>query len=202
MAMTTYKKLKLAGYLAISTSLALLPAFANAAPATPTYEAKVTGQENIETANGWNTGATELLGLTLKCLSSGSEEVFEGGEQVRIVIEAVAHQDLFSPILGFIVKDRLGQDLFGENTLPFSASNPTPVKAGQRFKAEFDFCLPMLPNGQYAIMASVAEGDLYNNTQHHYLHDAYILNVSSSNVRWGLVGIQFKRVSIEVKNEG
>ncbi|MEC9236766.1 MAG: hypothetical protein VX803_11025, partial [Pseudomonadota bacterium] len=42
MAMTTYKKLKLAGYLAISTSLALLPAFANAAPATPTYEAKVT----------------------------------------------------------------------------------------------------------------------------------------------------------------
>lgn len=42
MAMTTYKKFKLAGYLAISTSLALLPAFANAAPATPTYEAKVT----------------------------------------------------------------------------------------------------------------------------------------------------------------
>jgi len=50
-------------------------------------------------------------------------------------------------------------------------------------------------------MGSVADGDLNNNTQHHYLHDAYILNVSSSKVRWGLVGIQFERVILEIENE-
>jgi len=58
----------------------------------------------------------------------------------------------------------------------------------------------MLPNGQYAVMASVAEGDLYNNVQHHWLNDALIINVSSSKVRWGLVGIEFERVSLEVHN--
>lgn len=163
-----------------------------------TYDSKAAGQDNFADATGWKTGAAELLGLTLEHLSSGPADVFEGGEQVRMVVEAVAHQDLFNPILGFIVKDRLGQDLFGENTLPFSASTLTPVKAGQKFRAEFDFCLPMLPNGQYAVMASVADGDLYNNTQHHYLHDAYILNVSSSKVRWGLVGLSFKRISLKV----
>ncbi len=59
------------------------------------------------------------------------------------------------PILGFLLRDRLGQDLFGENTLPFTATATTVVHPGQRFKVEFDFSLPMLPNGQYIVMASV-----------------------------------------------
>lgn len=165
------------------------------------YEAQVVGRENLDHARGWNTGAAEILNLTLTSRFSDSGEIFTGGELVRIAIVAIAYRDLFNPILGFIVKDRLGQDLFGENTLPFSANKSTPVKAGQKFRGEFDFWLPMLPNGQYAIMGSVAEGDLYKNTQHHYLHDAYILNVSSSKVRWGLVGIAFERVSLEVEDE-
>ncbi len=168
---------------------------------TVSYEAEITGRGNFASAKGWSSGVAELLNLRLEHLSPEPGEVFEGGEQVRIVIEAIAYQNLFSPILGFIVKDRLGQDLFGENTLPFSASKLTQVKAGQKFRAEFDFCLPILPNGQYAIMGSVADGDLNNNTQHHYLHDAYILDVSSSKVRWGLVGIQFERVILEIENE-
>jgi lipopolysaccharide transport system ATP-binding protein len=186
---------------AISTESVPLAQDSAPSPTTISYEAQFEGCDNLTNATGWQTGTAELLGLTLKRLSPGSEDVFEGGERVRIVIEAVAHQDLFSPILGFIVKDRLGQDLFGENTLPFSASTITSVKDGQKFKAEFDFCLPMLPNGQYVVMASVAEGDLRNHTQHHYLHDAYILNVSSSTVRWGLVGLQFEKVSLEVMND-
>jgi lipopolysaccharide transport system ATP-binding protein len=51
-------------------------------------------------------------------------------------------------------------------------------------------------NGEYAIMCSFAEGDLSKNIQHHYLHDAVILRVNSSSVRWGLVGIKFSNVTI------
>ena len=98
------------------------------------------------------------------------------------------------------MKDRLGQDLFGENTLPFTAFNPCEVRQGETLEAEFEFTLPMLPNGQYSIMTSFAEGDLHNNVQHHWLHDAVILNVSSSKVRWGLVGVQFKNVSLVAKS--
>lgn len=62
---------------------------------------------------------------------------------------------------------------------------------------EFVFRLPMLPNGQYAVMASLADGDLHANVQHHGLHDALIINVSSSKVRWGLVGAPFKKVELK-----
>lgn len=162
------------------------------------YETKVSVRDNLARSTGWKTGAAEILSVALNHLSPDSGEVFEGGEKVRMVIEAIAYRDLLSPILGFIVKDRLGQDLFGENTLPFTASVPKSVKSGQKLKAVFDFRLPMLPNGQYVVMGSVADGDLYSHTQHHYLHDAYIINVSSSKVRWGLVGLPFERVSLEV----
>ena len=69
------------------------------------------------------------------------------------------------------------------------------------FEGVFEFILPMLPNGQYAVMASVADGDAFDNLQHHWVHDALIINVSSSKIRYGLVGIPFERVELEVINE-
>ena len=108
----------------------------------------------------------------------------------------VANKNLENPILGFLFKDRLGQDLFGENTLPFTNANPTPIQAGELFSGQFSFKMPLLPNGQYVVMVSVAEGTLEDHVQHHWLHDALIVNIASSVVRWGLVGIEFKSVSL------
>lgn len=153
--------------------------------------------DNLSDANGWKSGAGEILSVQLARPGSSVAGAFKGGETVRMVIRAVAHQDMDRPIIGFIVRDRLGQDLFGENTLPFTDLNPRPVKAGSVFEGEFVFQLPMLPNGQYVVMASLADGDLCKNIQHHWLHDALIINVSSSKVRWGLVGVRFANVELK-----
>lgn len=115
-----------------------------------------------------------------------------------MLIQARAHQDLDRPIIGFMVRDRLGQDLFGENTLRYTDQSPVSVSAGQEFSAEFVFCLPMLPNGDYAVMVSVANGTLMDHIQHHWLHDALIISIVSSTVRWGLVGIPFDEVVLKV----
>jgi lipopolysaccharide transport system ATP-binding protein len=37
--------------------------------------------------------------------------------------------------------------------------------------------------------------------QHHYLHDALIIQVASEKIRWGLVGIPFERVELKVIHE-
>ena len=161
------------------------------------YGSQMRVSANLSAANGWKTGAGEILSVRLEHLIPQSTDVFQGGEKVRMVIRAVAHQDMGRPILGFLVRDRLGQDLFGENTLPFTDLNPRPLVAGAAIEGEYVFRLPMLPNGQYAVMASLADGDLYNNVQHHWLHDALILNVSSSKVRWGLVGVHFEKVELK-----
>lgn len=162
------------------------------------YGARYEVVENLKVAKGWKTGVAEITRVSMERSDGSDVAVLEGGEMVRLIIRATAHQAMTSPILGFVLRDRLGQDLFGENTLCFTSVIARPVVAGQSFTGEFVMRLPMLPNGEYAVMASVADGHQYDNTQHHYMHDALIVNVSSSKTRFGLVGVPFHRVSLEV----
>ena len=161
------------------------------------YGAVTSIRHNVENGKGWKTGKAEIISVTLSCLSSGAEGVFEGGEPVRMTLRAKAHERLQNPILGFLFRDRLGQDLFGENTLTYTDLTQTQIEAGVIFEGIFEFILPMLPNGEYAVMSSVADGYLQRHVQHHWLHDALIINVSSSKVRYGLVGIPFNRIEIK-----
>jgi lipopolysaccharide transport system ATP-binding protein len=117
------------------------------------------------------------------------------------VIHASISKAMDRPIIGFLLRDKLGQDLFGENTLPFTDQNPISVLAGSILEASFTFRLPMLPNGEYTMMASLADGDLYNHVQHHWMHDALMINVFSSKVRWGLVGVEFSEVELRKAHE-
>lgn len=154
--------------------------------------------DNLKSARGFRTGKAELIDIRIENMTSPIERVLQGGERVLVRVRARAIEALERPILGFVFHDRLGQTLFGENTLPFTESTPCSVPAGGDFEAAFQFRLPMLPNGDYVVFASVAEGELHDNVQHHLLHDALIVKVSSSKVRWGLVGVAFERVELKV----
>ena len=147
---------------------------------------------------GWETGVARITQVQLINLNHPESECFEGGEKVSMRITIQASQRLVRPIIGFLLRDRLGQDLFGENTLRITTEGQeAPVLAGQRVTAVFDFTLPLLPNGQYAVACSIADGNLHDNTQHHFIHDALIVTVSSAQARWGLVGIACDQIRLE-----
>lgn len=160
------------------------------------YASLMEVQDNLQEARGWKTGSAYVNEVSLQKLDGSGSASFEGGEHVRMVVRAKAIESLDQPIIGFLWRDRLGQDLFGENTLPYSSMYPVRVNAGQDFKAEFQFRLPMLPNGQYTVNIALANGDLYDHVQHHWLHDALVVTVSSSRIRWGLVGIRFDKIHL------
>lgn len=160
------------------------------------YKTEVTAISNIGDAQGWKTGAGEIVEIALLSISGDSNSLYRGGEKVALRVRAKLNQNLERPILGFLVRDRLGQDLFGENTLPVTSLSNFSASAGAVIEAQFEFVMPLLPNGQYVVMASLADGDLQNHIQHHWLHDAMIFEVSSSLVRWGLVGISFDNVEM------
>lgn len=164
------------------------------------YGSKAHVNNNLREANGWKTGAGEIVGVFLEPIHTQDDRVLQGGEMVRLTIKAKADIEFDKPILGFLVRDRLGQDLFGENTLPFTNHNPQRMSAGSIFEGEFIFRMPMLPNGEYVVMASLANGELFKNVQHHWLNNALIINVWSSKVRWGLVGVHFESVEMKKKN--
>jgi lipopolysaccharide transport system ATP-binding protein len=156
------------------------------APAA-TDDSKIAFYDNIANADGWTTGGATIEQVLLT-VDDRLLEVARGGERVRLRISVTVATSLDRPIIGFIVKDRLGQALFGHNTLADGLA-PPPVAPGQRLEADFVFDLPHLPNGDYSMTVAVADGELDDHVQHHWLHDAVIIHVQSAKRRYGLVGI-------------
>ena len=113
---------------------------------------------------------------------------------MSLKIDALVHRDIESPIIGFFIKDRLGQPLFGENT--FDHAPALSIASGGKLQAEFVFTLPLLPNGNYSMTVSIADGTPYVHTQHHWIHEALIIHVQSPKLRYGLVGIPFNSVRL------
>ena len=159
-------------------------------------ETKISFFEDIAHSDGWKTGAAEILSVSINQLNGEPMPTLMGGEKVILKIRAIAHQALASPIIGFFVKDRLGQSLFGEHTYTY-VQPPCSVNAGEQLEAEFIFSLPLLPNGNYSMTVSIADGNPDVAVQHHWLHDAMILTVQSQRLRYGLVGITFDSVSMQ-----
>ena len=153
-------------------------------------------------ASGWQTGLAQITAVSFINIDDPDRDFYSGGEKVKVTITVRTSQTLKNPIVGFLLRDRLGQDLFGENTTcDITAGRDIAIPAGQTATASFEFTLPYLPNGQYAVACSLADGDLQDNIQHHFIHDALIVTVSSSQARWGLVGIRCQQIQLGLDHE-
>ncbi|MCX7068401.1 MAG: ABC transporter ATP-binding protein [Methylococcales bacterium] len=157
----------------------------------------VTYFTQLDESSGWETGKAKILSVRLLDKDGQYMPMLHGGELVSLEIIAIANESIYSPILGWFVKDRLGQVLFGEHTYTY-VNPPLSVNEGEKIKAIFEFQMPLLPNGEYAMTVSIAEGNPFEHTQHHWLHDAMIFTVCSSKLRYGLVGIQFNEVNLNI----
>ena len=121
-----------------------------------------------------------------------------GGEQVTLRVHAIAHEQLDAPIIGFSIKDRLGQALFGDNTYLSHREVPLFCNAGNKLQAEFTFLMPILPSGDYSVNVAIANGTQDQHLQHHWIHDAVLFKSHSSSVATGLIGIPMQRIKLEV----
>jgi lipopolysaccharide transport system ATP-binding protein len=121
-----------------------------------------------------------------------------GGEEVILRIRCIAHQPVVSPIVGFWVKDRLGQTLFGENTYLSNMGSPLELKAGDQFEGVFAFRMPILPVGDYCFGVAVAEGTQQEHVQHQWIHDALFFKSYSTSVSTGLVGIPIDQIELRI----
>ena len=117
---------------------------------------------------------------------------------MRLRIEAEALAGIDSPIVGFLLKDRLGQHLFGTNTYLNGSGPRPPVQAGQRIRAEFAFRMPALPVGKYTVDVALADGSHVSHVQNDWVFDALVLESISSTVSAGLFGLPYQSVSLAV----
>ncbi|MFC3110967.1 ABC transporter ATP-binding protein, partial [Undibacterium arcticum] len=120
-----------------------------------------------------------------------------GGEKVTLRVMVHAYQDLDSPIIGFYVKDRLGQALFGDNTFLSYREQLVHCNGGGELQADFVFYMPLLPSGEYSITIAIANGTQEIHEQQHWIHDAVLFKSESSSVASGLIGIPMLEVKMQ-----
>jgi lipopolysaccharide transport system ATP-binding protein len=151
--------------------------------------------DNLKESAGWQTGSAQIAHATLTCPGKPSGSVLRGGDIVELMVQADIIAEINSPIIGFLVKDRLGQTLFGENTFDF-CEDVSAALPGSALTARFEFQLPILPSGNYSLTVAIAEGTPSQNVQHHWIHDALIFSVIAPKPWLGLMGIPFRSISL------
>jgi lipopolysaccharide transport system ATP-binding protein len=122
--------------------------------------------------------------------------LLEGGEAVAVTVTARAETELHRPIIGFHVKDRLGQPLFGDNTHLAYRDRNIVVASGGMLQARFVFTLPLLLSGDYAMTAAVAAGTLEEHVMLHWVDDAILFKVRSPLLNGVMVGIPMLEITL------
>jgi lipopolysaccharide transport system ATP-binding protein len=122
-----------------------------------------------------------------------------GGEMARIVVKATVLVECNNVIVGFNVKDKLGQVLFAQNTYLDTCLLPVSAKPGDAVEAIFTFRLPILKRGTYAVDVAIANGTPPDVVQLQWVLDAFVMESQTSSVTGGLIGLSFDGIELSNK---
>ena len=145
-------------------------------------------------------GDAQIIGVKFLDASGNQLSWIVGGEDVILRVEIVAHIRIDSPIIGFFVKDKLGQSLFGDSSWITYMDEPVIASENQILTAEFAFNMPRLPAGNYSISVAVASGTQTEHIQHQWIHDAINFKSESTSVSSGIIGIPMQCITLISQN--
>ena len=149
-------------------------------------------------APSFGIGGCSVLSVVLEDSNQTPLSWVIGGEDVALKVSVSVEIALNAPIVGFIVKDRLGQALFGDNTYLNTKDCPVIAEPGAVLTARFRFHMPRLPKGEYSITIAIANGTQEEHVQHQWIYDALTLKSEASSVSSGLIGIPMQEISLNV----
>ncbi|HEX3431004.1 MAG TPA: ABC transporter ATP-binding protein [Rhizomicrobium sp.] len=128
------------------------------------------------------------------CAADGEKlQVAGGGEVVEIRIDVQAHRDIADVVFAFVVRDRLGQIIFSDDT---SLCASHRLAAGESAVAKFRFLLPYLANGAYALESFVFERAAGATVLLHHRAEKQFLYVQSPHPSNGLANIAMRAVAL------
>lgn len=128
----------------------------------------------------------EILGIGLYDEYGHRIHSAQGGQTIVIRISVRYLEDVREPLIGFLIKNRLGLSLTGTNTLMEGCPRRPQIK-GEICTAEFRIQLPWLYVGNYAFAFAVAEGSLDDYAVCDWIENAYVIEITTSKLVHGLL---------------
>jgi lipopolysaccharide transport system ATP-binding protein len=142
----------------------------------------VRGLPNVD--HRWGNRHAEIIGIQILDVRGNPCEIAEHGGNVVVRVSAAFHEDVDQPILGIMLRNRLGEDICGINTSAESVELP-PARAGQYFTVDFNLKLPLLSPGNYHVSPAVAQGTHENFVVCDLVENAIRLVVQKKTIVYG-----------------
>lgn len=148
-------------------------------------------------------GGVEITEVAMHHGESGERAgLLKGGESVRFLMKIRVRTDIDTPGMGISVTDRLGNTIFAIPSFVYGGEMAA-LKAGQEIICGISFCFPRIKNGIYSISAALAQGSQMDHIQHHWVHDAWVVEIANpdSSAGLGVVVIEESDFEIELIKE-
>lgn len=119
-------------------------------------------------------GSGKVAISSCRLLGDNGKELrlLERAQVVVLEVQCRALESIEQPILGFFIRDRLGQPLVGENSIAW-AGDWQHMQADNQYCLRFAFMLPLLATGEYTLGVAIGSGTQLQHTQHHWIYEAY-----------------------------
>lgn len=132
---------------------------------------------SLDKCESFGEGGAKIVGVALVDEKNNFLSVLSGGEKVKLLLKIVAYEEIYSPIVGFIIKDKMGISIIGTNSYITKQTQNIKLIKNQENIVEFEFTMPLIKNGEYTISPALAEGTQHKHTQHHWIHDALLFKM-------------------------
>ena len=157
-----------------------------------TVEVKRLDDGRVQTTSG--TGEARVASIELHNEKGETVEYVNVGEQVRLEVKIRLHADLPELVFGYMIKDRLGQSVFGTNT------HHLKVEMAQLKKDELLTLVFSFPAniglGSYSVSTALHVADTHLATNYEWRDQALMFNVVNVN-RDQFVGVNWIPPQVE-----
>ena len=150
---------------------------------------------NIQTISG--TGEASILDISLYNKKGESIEYIGVGESITLRIKVEAYKEIPKLVIGYLIKNRLGQEIFGTNTYHH---NEIVMDASVGDILEFDFDFDMnLGVGSYSIAVAAHGHDTHIDANYEWRDQALVFHVINTEHK-EFIGSSWIAPEIKVNN--
>ena len=150
-------------------------------------QAPETRQERLRSSFRHGDGTSEIVGIQM--LNARGEETasIASGEPVTVRVQARFHRAVSDPMVGILVRTRIGMDVYGTNTR-IENTELGDFEAGQLLEVDFGMECWLTPQ-QYTLTAAMQNAD---GSSHDWLDDAIAFDVVDARVAAGVANLRAK----------
>ena len=156
-------------------------------------EQAVTDDGRVATRSG--SGEASVTAITLENAGGEALEVINVGAAVTLCVKVRVHKPVARLVLGYMIKDRLGQQIYGTNT--HHMDRPLlDLRPGD--EAQFRFSFPLnLGAGSYSVTTALTSSETHLADNYEWRDLAFLFIVANMNRRQ-FVGTSWLEPSVEI----